>query len=119
MMFGSSLLCCVLLIPSFFLLCRNRLYQGGHLVHGDLSEYNILVAPSYFVGTHAAGTGAPIRRNALDLQPVFIDFGQAVDTRHPEAMLLLERDLERVLSFFAQQGVDTPTIMEALALIME
>jgi serine/threonine-protein kinase RIO1 len=87
-------------------------------VHGDLSEYNILVAPSYFVGPHATAIGGA-QRNAKDLQPVFIDFGQAVDTRHPEAIVLLERDLERVLSFFAQQGVDTPTTLESLSLIME
>ena len=91
------------------------MFQAGHLVHGDLSEYNILVAPSYFV---AGPSAAVVKNSGEDLQIVLIDFGQAVDTRHPEATLLLERDLNRVLTFFNLQGIDVPTIDEAMALIM-
>jgi serine/threonine-protein kinase RIO1 len=91
------------------------LFQGGHLVHGDLSEYNILVAPSYFV---VGPSSAVVKNNGEDLQIVLIDFGQAVDTRHPEATLLLERDLNRVLTFFTMQGIEVPTLDEAMVLVM-
>ena len=102
-------------VSSFPLLNSNRLFQGGHLVHGDLSEYNILVAPSYFV---VGPSSTVVKNNGEDLQIVLIDFGQAVDTRHPEATLLLERDLDRILTFFTMQGIDVPTLDEAMVLIM-
>lgn len=85
------------------------------MVHGDLSEYNILVAPSYFV---VGPSSTVVKNNGEDLQIVLIDFGQAVDTRHPEATLLLERDLDRILTFFTMQGIDVPTLDEAMVLIM-
>ncbi len=49
------------------------------LVHGDLSEYNILVR---------------------DGAPVIIDFGQAVSTRHPHARAFLRRDVSNLLAYF-------------------
>ncbi len=55
-----------------------RLYDVG-LVHGDISEYNILV------------------KNG---EPVLIDFGQAVVTDHPRAMEFLERDIANILTYF-------------------
>ena len=48
-----------------------RLYQDAHLVHADLSEYNILVDDQ--------------------AEPVFIDMGQSVLVQHPRAQEFLQR----------------------------
>jgi serine/threonine-protein kinase RIO1 len=56
-------------------------------------------------------------KSGEDLQAVLIDFGQAVDTRHPEATVLLERDLDRILTFFVLKGIDVPTLEEAVYLV--
>ncbi|WP_254536617.1 serine/threonine-protein kinase Rio1 [Halomarina litorea] len=61
-----------------------RLYDAG-LVHGDLSEYNIVVH---------------------DGELVVIDLGQAVTVHHPNARDFLERDCRNVAKFFARQGVE-------------
>ena len=61
-----------------------RLYTAG-LVHGDLSEYNVL-----FYGGEL----------------VVIDVGQAVTIHHPNAEEFLERDCENVASFFSRQGME-------------
>jgi len=61
-----------------------RLYDAG-LVHGDLSEYNVVV---------------------YEGELVVIDVGQAVTVHHPNADDFLERDCENVAAFFARQGVD-------------
>ncbi|MFP4530799.1 MAG: serine/threonine-protein kinase Rio1 [Halodesulfurarchaeum sp.] len=61
-----------------------RLYDAG-LVHGDLSEYNLVVH---------------------DGQITVIDVGQAVTVHHPNAGDFLERDCHNVASFFADLGVD-------------
>ena len=67
-----------------------RLYDAG-LVHGDLSEYNVVVH---------------------DDQLVFIDVGQAVTIHHPNAEDFLDRDCWNVASFFADLGVDvTPATL--------
>ena len=56
-----------------------------HVVHGDLSAYNVL----YWQG-----------------QPMIIDFPQAVDARvNPNACLLLARDVASLCRYFARQGV--------------
>jgi RIO kinase 1 len=64
-----------------------RLWEEGELVHGDLSEYNIVVD----------GEG----------RKVWIDFSQGVHKTHPEAEDLLKRDLENTASFFESHGADT------------
>lgn len=56
------------------------LYKKG-LVHADISEYNILVH---------------------DDKPYFIDFGQAVVLKHPNANVFLERDVRIITSYFAK-----------------
>ena len=61
-----------------------RLYDAG-LVHGDLSEYNVVFHEG---------------------QLYIIDLGQAVTVHHPNAGEFLERDCRNVANFFARQGVD-------------
>lgn len=61
-----------------------RLYQAG-LIHGDLSQFNILVHEG---------------------ELVIIDVGQAITVHHPNADDFLERDCENVTSFFRRQGAD-------------
>lgn len=57
----------------------------AHLVHGDLSPYNVLVWKG---------------------RPWIIDLPQAVDVRfNRSAFELLHRDLENICSFFARHGV--------------
>jgi RIO kinase 1 len=73
-----------------------RLYDAG-IVHGDLSEYNIVVQ---------------------DSQLYVIDLGQAVTIHHPNSDQFLERDCRNVANFFARQGVDTSP-EELLAYVRE
>lgn len=62
-----------------------RLMLFNHLIHGDLSPYNIL----YWSGTIH-----------------IIDFPQMVEARHnPNAYSLLKRDLKRVCDYFARSGI--------------
>ena len=62
-----------------------RLYSTG-LVHGDLSEYNMIIH---------------------DGELVVIDLGQAVTVHHPNSGEFLQRDCENVASFFRRQGLET------------
>ena len=62
-----------------------KLHISG-LVHGDLSEYNILVH---------------------DGELCIIDIGQAVTHRHPKASTYLHRDCENISKFFSRNGVET------------
>ncbi len=70
-----------------------RLHRRG-LVHGDLSEYNILVHGD---------------------KPYFIDFGQAVVTRHPHAEEFLKRDVWNVVNYFRKAYGAAMTVDEAYA----
>src|SRR5579863_5278384 len=72
------------------------LWLANHLVHGDLSPYNLL----YWEGRIVA-----------------IDFPQAVDARvNPAARSLLVRDLENVCGYFSKYGIraDAERIANAL-----
>lgn len=62
-----------------------RLWKEKKIVHGDLSEYNILVEEDRLV---------------------WIDFSQGVHKTHPEAKNLLRRDIDRVSDFFRRQGAE-------------
>ncbi len=64
-----------------------RLYQQAHLVHADLSEYNILLDN--------------------DENPIFIDMGQSVLLDHPYARTFLQRDAGNIVNFFRSVGVES------------
>ena len=57
-----------------------RLYSYG-LVHGDLSEYNILKGDKNY----------------------FIDFGQGVVLKHPRSDELLQRDIRNIVNYFKKK----------------
>lgn len=63
------------------------LYQKAKLVHGDLSEFNILYH---------------------NQSPVVIDISQAVSIQHPKAEEYLARDIKNVFQYFEKLGVETP-----------
>ena len=60
-------------------------YQKAELIHGDLSEYNVLIYKG---------------------DPVLIDCGQAILTEHPNAMDYLKRDIGNLNRYFANIGVE-------------
>lgn len=74
-----------------------------------------MVVPAYLVENRHQDI-----ENAQDeVQAVLIDFGQAVDVMHPDAVILLQRDLERIRSFFARQGVKALCAEAALAFVVD
>jgi len=69
-----------------------RLYKKAELVHGDVSEYNIMMRGE---------------------DPVLIDFAQAVHTSHPLSGNFLRRDIQNLNSYFSKLG--TKVLDEAKA----
>jgi RIO kinase 1 len=63
------------------------LYQKAKLVHGDLSEFNILYH---------------------NQSPVVIDISQAVAIQHPKAEVYLARDIKNIFHYFEKLGLETP-----------
>lgn len=62
------------------------MYQVCHLVHADLSEYNLL----YHKG-----------------QLIMIDVSQSVEHDHPRSLEFLRMDIKNVSDFFKRKGVET------------
>ncbi len=69
------------------------LYQKAELVHSDLSEYNVLLAP----------------------EPVLIDFSMGTDRANPMGDELLMRDIENLVRYFRKLGLKTPESAELFA----
>ncbi|MHA2037208.1 MAG: serine protein kinase RIO [Promethearchaeota archaeon] len=63
-----------------------QLYKKAKLVHGDLSEFNILYH---------------------NQKPVIIDVSQAVSIQHPKAEVYLARDIKNIFNFFEKVGIKT------------
>ncbi|MBC7130810.1 serine protein kinase RIO [Candidatus Bathyarchaeota archaeon] len=72
-------------IYNLLLAYLRRLYQKAELVHGDLSEYNVMLWKN---------------------RPVIIDVSQAVPLAHPLADQLLNRDINNINRFFSRLGVN-------------
>jgi RIO kinase 1 len=68
-----------------------RLYRKADLVHGDLSEYNVMMWKG---------------------KPVIFDVAQAVPTSHPMAESFLRRDIANVNRFFSRLGVKVLSVDE-------
>ncbi|GMI14215.1 hypothetical protein TrLO_g13062 [Triparma laevis f. longispina] len=85
-----------------------RLYVCAQLIHGDLSEYNIMLVPSDQIRLQVSSDSdqdlddpakrLPVKKNRI----VLIDFAQAVQKSHPEGEKLLLRDVNRVNKFFSK-----------------
>ena len=68
-----------------------RLYQRVDLVHGDISEYNIMIWRG---------------------KPLLFDLAQAVITSHPMSTIFLKRDLQNLNRYFKKQGVKVLSVDE-------
>jgi RIO kinase 1 len=73
------------------------LYQKAGLVHADLSEYNIFKDPQGHV--------------------ILLDFGSAVDVKHPNSKQFLGRDVQNVNRFFAKRGIDVIDTLQLMDII--
>lgn len=64
-----------------------NLFQLAKLVHGDLSEFNILYH---------------------NQKPVIIDISQGVSIQHPKSEIFLVRDIKNIFKYFENLGIETP-----------
>ncbi len=62
------------------------LYNELEFVHGDLSEFNILISEG---------------------EPYLIDVSQSVPLSHPHALELFRRDVDNIARYFGERGIDT------------
>jgi RIO kinase 2 len=74
-------------------------YRDAHLIHGDLSPFNIILQPNQHI--------------------LIIDWPQNVSTKHPNADELLERDLRNVLTFFQRKYGLKNRLKDALTYVQE
>ena len=76
-----------------------RAYRDAHVIHGDLSPFNIILQPNQHI--------------------LIIDWPQNVSTKHPNAKQLLERGLRNVLTFFQRKHGLKNTLKDALNYVQE
>lgn len=76
-----------------------RAYRDAHIIHGDLSPFNIILQPNQHI--------------------LIIDWPQHVSTKHPNAKELLERDLRNVLTFFQRKYGLKNRLKDALTYVRE
>jgi RIO kinase 1 len=74
-----------------------RLYQKAKIVHGDLSEYNIMIWKG---------------------KPVVFDVSQSVALQHPMADFMLRRDLANVNRFFSRLNVQVIPVEEFYKMVV-
>jgi RIO kinase 1 len=74
-----------------------RLYKKAKIVHGDLSEYNIMMWKG---------------------KPVVFDVSQSVSIQHPLADFMLRRDIENVNRFFKRLDVEVIAVEELHKLVV-
>jgi RIO kinase 2 len=77
-----------------------KAYSAG-VVHGDLSEYNVLV---------------------VEDTPVLFDWPQWVSSSHPSALYYLKRDLLNILKFFKRKyslDYDLESFLERVTKVKE
>jgi RIO kinase 2 len=74
-------------------------YRETHIIHGDLSPFNIILQQNQHI--------------------LIIDWPQSVPTKHPNAEELLERDLRNVLTFFQRKHGLKNRLEDDLAYVTE
>ena len=74
------------------------LFKDCHLIHADLSEYNLL----YWKGVI-----------------YFIDVSQSLEHDHPSAIEFLKRDICNVNDYFQKNGVDIWTLFNTYNFITD
>jgi len=74
-----------------------RLYQKAKIVHGDLSEYNIMMWKG---------------------RPVIFDMSQSVSIEHPMAEFMLNRDLQNLNRFFSRLEVKVQPVEELYKMVV-
>jgi len=73
-------------------------YLKAGVIHGDLSEFNVIVKPNWKI--------------------LIIDWPQYVDSFHPNAKFLLERDIKNILKFFERKFKLTLELNEVLSYVV-
>ena len=80
------------------LLNLRKAYTKAHIIHADISEYNIIVRP--------------------DMHILIIDWPQSVLRSHPNAEELLERDVKNVVGFFSRKFRAKVTVEKACSYVL-
>jgi RIO kinase 2 len=76
-----------------------KTYRNAHIIHADLSPYNIILQPNQHI--------------------LIIDWPQYVTIQYPNADQLLKRDLQNVLKYFQRKHKLKTKLKEALTYIQE